>query len=268
MKLNFFGKNPPPKAFFQYVALLAGALVLFGLLSFANIDFKIGPHKFKDIGIKKFFYPEELPVGLMAYVSSKEKTDDKVDSSSQRFLLIGDSMLEFLRIRLNDYCRKNGHSMNTVIWYSSSTLWYGQCDTLKHFIKKHNPSYVLLVLGANELFIRDIKTERAEYVRHIIAQMDTLPFLWIGPPNWKDDTGINDLILHYTGSKRYFPSKDLSYERTKDGAHPKKASAFKWMDSIAVFLQNKAEKKILMSPPDTFFNKIPPTEILQPNAPF
>ena len=97
--------------------------------------------------------------------------------------------------------------------------------------------------------------------------MDTLP-LWIGPPNWKDDTGINDLILHYTGSKRYFPSKDLSYERTKDGAHPKKASAFKWMDSIAVFLQNKAEKKILMSPPDTFFNKIPPTEILQPNAPF
>ena len=106
MKLNFFGKNPPPKAFFQYVALLAGALVLFGLLSFANIDFKIGPHKFKDIGIKKFFYPEELPVGLMAYVSSKEKTDDKVDSSSQRFLLIGDSMLEFLRIRLNDYCRK------------------------------------------------------------------------------------------------------------------------------------------------------------------
>ncbi len=158
--------------------------------------------------------------------------------------------------------------MQTVIWYSSSSLWYGQCDTLQHFIKKYNPTYVVLVLGANELFIKDIKTERAKFVSNIVAQMGKLPFIWVGPPNWKDDTGINDLILQYAGESRYFPSKNLTYERTKDGAHPKRESAYKWMDSIAVFMQNKAAYKVLMTPPDTLYGKVPPTVILQPNPPF
>ncbi len=221
----------------------------------------------KDSKIKQFFHPEPLMAEAADSIGENEKSDH-VDSSAQKFLFIGDSMLEFLRIRLNDYCRKNGHTMNTVIWYSSSSLWYGQCDTLKHFIHKHKPTYVLLCLGANELFIKDIKTERAPFVSHIVKQMGDLPFVWIGPPNWKDDTGINDLILSYTGKSRYYPSKNLSYNRTRDGAHPTRESAYKWMDSVAVYLQKDARHRILMEMPDTFFGKIPPTEILQPNAPF
>lgn len=266
--LSFFNSQKPPRDYFQYVWLLLGSLVLFTVLSFANAKISIGSYEIKDSGIRKFFIPEVLPLAQAAASVEQEGSGDKVDSSAQKFLLIGDSMLEFLRIRLGDYARKNGHSVNTVIWYSSSSLWYGQCDTLKHFINKHKPTYVLLGLGANELFVKDISTERAEYVRNIIAQIDTLPFVWIGPPNWKDDTGINDLILRYAGKDRYFPSKNLSYERSKDGAHPKRESAYKWMDSVAVYLQTEARYKILMTPPDTFFNKVPPTEILQPNPPF
>jgi len=266
--LKFFDSQKPPRDYFQYVWLLLGVLVLFTVLSFSNVKIRIGSYELKDSGIRKFFLPEVLPMAQAADSIVQEGTGEKVDSSAQKFLLIGDSMLEFLRIRLGDYCRKNGHTMNAVIWYSSSSLWYGQCDTLKNFINKHKPTYVLLVLGANELFIKDITTERAEYVRNIIAQMDTLPFVWVGPPNWKDDTGINDLILRYAGKDRYFPSKNLSYERTKDGAHPKRESAYKWMDSVAVYLQTEARYKILMTPPDTFLNKVPPTEILQPNPPF
>lgn len=237
-------------------------------MSFSGVKIRIGSVELKDSGIRKFFYPEVLPLALMADSIEKEGTGDQVDSSAQKFLLIGDSMLESLRIRLQDYCRKNGHTMDAIIWYSSSSLWYGQCDTLKHFINKYKPTYVLLVLGANELFIKDITTERAEYVKNIIAQMDTIPFVWVGPPNWKDDTGINDLILRYAGKDRYFPSKDLTYERASDGAHPKRQSAFKWMDSVAVYLQTEARYKILMEVPDTFLNKVPHTEILQPNPPF
>jgi hypothetical protein len=266
--LKFFKSQKPPRDYFQYVWLLLGSLILFSVLSFTQTKIVIGNYELKDSGIRNFFLPEVLPLANIADTIKKTGGNDKVDSSAQKFLLIGDSMLEFLRVRLNDYCRKNNHTMNTVIWYSSSSLWYGQCDTLKYFINKHKPTYVLLVLGANELFVKNITTERAEYVRNIVAQMDPLPFVWIGPPNWKDDTGINDLILRYAGKDRYYPSKKLSFERTKDGAHPKRESAYNWMDSVAVYLQTEARYKILMAKPDTFLNKVPPTEILKPNPPF
>lgn len=263
--MKFFKRHWPPRDYFRYLYLLAGTLIAFAVLSFSGYTLQIGTLALKDSKIKQFFYPDTVPVAPK--IDSSQITE-KVDSSAQRFLFIGDSMLEFLRIRMNEYCKKNGHTMQTVIWYSSSSLWFGQCDTLKHFIKKYNPTYVVLVLGANELFIKDIKTERAKFVSNIIAQMGKLPFIWVGPPNWKDDTGINDLILQYAGESRYFPSKNLTYERTKDGAHPKRESAYKWMDSIAVYMQNDAAYKVLMTPPDTLYGKVPPTVILQPNPPF
>ena len=184
-------------------------------------------------------------------------------SSGEKILLIGDSMNENLRIRLNDYCIKNGHEMHCVIWYGSTTKQFGTCDTLAHFIRKTGATYVLLTLGANELFIRNIAEKRTGYVKHIIEQMGNLPFVWIGPPNWKDDTGINDLILQHVGPGRYFESKKLSFERKKDGAHPTKSSAFNWMNHIAEYLGNDALHPIAMTPPDTNYNKLPHTTILQ-----
>lgn len=257
----------PPRDYFHYIYLIAGTLVLFMVLSFTTGEIMIGNLRLKNAGINQFFVPNPAPA-MIADSIKNDPHSETVDSSGQKFLFIGDSMLEFLRIRLNDYCARNGHTMNTVIWYSSSSLWYGQCDTIEHFINKHKPTYVLLCLGANELFIKDIKTERSGYVSHIIQQMGDLPFVWIGPPNWKDDTGINDLIIRYAGKDRYFPSKNLSYNRTSDGAHPTRESAYKWMDSVAVYLQNDARHRILMEMPDTFKGKVPPTEILKPNAPF
>ena len=76
-------------------------------------------------------------------------------------------------------------------------------------MKKFKPTYVFLVLGANELFVRDIIKKRTKYVKNILQQLDTVKFVWVGPPNWKDDTGINTMILRNVGSDRYFPSKNL-----------------------------------------------------------
>lgn len=260
-------QNKTPRTYFYFLFLLIGVLGFFTLLSFTGVQIKIGQLELKDTKIKQFFYPEVLPTAVFADSTLRDNVQSEPDTASQRFLLIGDSMLEFLRIRLNDYCRHNGHTMNTVIWYSSSTLWYGQCDTITHYIKKYEPTYIILVLGANELFIKDIISERQKYVKHILGEMKDLPYIWVGPPNWKDDTGINDLIVRNVGRKRYFPSKDLSYERTKDGAHPTRESAYKWMDSIAKFMYNDAMYKVIMEMPDTFTYKVPKTEIIQPKPP-
>ena len=187
-----------------------------------------------------------------------------VDTTRQRFLLIGDSMGEYLRLRLNDYCNKNGHTMESVIWYSSSTEYFGTCDTLTHFIETYKPTYILLTLGSNELFIKNIKEKREDYVKHILAEVGNIPYIWIGPPNWKEDTGINDLIVENVGAGHYFESKKLSYERGSDHAHPVKSSAYKWMDSIAYYLYNDAAHRVVMEYPDKSVSKIPHTVILSP----
>ncbi len=186
------------------------------------------------------------------------------DTSSQKILIIGDSMLEGLSLRLQDYSEHNGHEMQAVIWYSSQSLWFGKSDTLKHFIEKFNPTYVILVLGANELFVPKIIERRKKYVEKIISQLDSVKFVWVGPPNWKDDTGINKLIVDAVGWDRYFPSKNLKYRRTKDGAHPTYESAAVWMDSIASWLCNYSKYPIKMEKPEHKRKKSPKRIILSP----
>ncbi len=252
----------------KFAAILMILMIALTIYSYKQEPIKIFKTEIKQSEIQEFYSPTELPLGMLAEKTrNKSRTQStKMDSSSQRFLLIGDSMLETLGYRLNDYCRKNKHTMNSVIWYSSSTLWYGNCDTISYFIKKYNPTYVIIVVGANELFIRNIRS-RDKLVKNIIRQLGDLKYIWVGPPNWKEDTGINDLILRNTGKGRYYPSKKLTYDRFKDGAHPTRKSGYMWMDSVAAFIMNKSMYPVLLKFPDTPAKKNPPTILLGPHPP-
>jgi hypothetical protein len=252
----------------KFAGILAISLIILYFYSNKITPLKIFNIEIKQSGIRDFSEPSEIPVGKSEY-NLRDKTritPTPVDSSAQRFLLIGDSMLEVLGYRLNDYCMKNGHEMNSVIWYSSSTLWYGSCDTISYFINKFNPTYVILVIGSNELFIKDIRS-RDKYVKNILKQVGDRKYFWVGPPNWKDDTGINDLIVRNVGHKRYYPSKNLVYERFKDGAHPTKKSGVMWMDSVAAFIMKKSMYPVLLNYPDMPSRKNPPLTILGPHPP-
>lgn len=296
-KIKKGNKRRLPISYWEYLSLLAITLVLFSIyaLKWGDTYFSF---EIKRMGISKYSSEktENLPtdasdtnvvttlysdsvnadipltfadsISIQASINGGDYTYPHIDTvndsgSGERFLLLGDSMNEFLRLRLNDYCIANGHSMNCVIWYGATTLQYGTCDTIAYFIRKHHPTYILLTIGSNELFIRNIKEKRLLYVQHIIRQMGNIPFLWIGPPNWKDDTGINDLIVSNVGTSRYFESKKLTFKRCKDGAHPTKSSAFEWMDKIASYLSTNAAKTVLMNNPDTTYNRIPHTTILK-----
>lgn len=165
------------------------------------------------------------------------------DTSAHRILFIGDSMVEGLRHRLSQYATANGHSMECVIWYSSSSKYWAQGDTLLHFIHRFDPSYIFVCVGANELFVRNLE-EREAAVGKIIRELGDLPFIWIGPPNWKPDTGINDILLRLCGRKRYYPSLRLSYERASDGAHPVMRSYNMWADSVSTWLRDSSAHPI------------------------
>lgn len=173
----------------------------------------------------------------------------KVDTMPKTILFFGDSMLEGLSPRLADYCKENGHKLYTVIWYSSTTEIWGSCDTLSTFIRQYKPDYVVACLGANELFVKDIKKKRAPYLEHILKEIGDRPLLWIGPPNWKEDTGINSLLEDRLEEGTFFLSNGMKFDRKRDGAHPTSASAALWMDSIVRWMPAKCLHPIKMEMP-------------------
>ena len=185
------------------------------------------------------------------------------DTSAHRILFVGDSMVEGLRYRLSQYATANGHTMQCVIWYSSSSKYWAKGDTLTHFIRKFDPTYVFLCIGANELFVRNLD-EREAAVGKIVREIGDLPFIWIGPPNWKPDTGINDILLRHCGKKRYYPSLRLQYQRAKDGAHPVLASYNMWADSVSTWLRDSSAHPIRWDIPEKDTPKTHGVTILSP----
>lgn len=217
------------------------------------------------------FKPDTVIPSLKDIVSnSSEVKDEKqapekvlLDTIPQSILFIGDSMLEGLGPRMGAYAKKNGHRLRNVIWYSSTTETWGSCDTLKHFIRKFKPSYIIVCLGANELFVRNIKTKRNKYLNNILSQIGNIPYVWIGPPNWKEDTGINQMLQESLRDGSFFLSKNLKFDRSSDGAHPTRSSAAKWMDSVARWMVNESVHPIKMEMPDEKSARAT-TVILQP----
>lgn len=248
-------------------------LIKFSLLLFVIISMMIwySMHKkeislfgidIKQNTVASFFQPMNDIIAFLG-IRFEWNKHDVTDTTKQRILIIGDSMSGFLRLRLNDYCEHNGHSMYSVVWNSGNTVWYAETDTLDYFINRFNPTYIIIVLGSNELLLP--KPEyRQKHIDKIIEKIGNIPFVWVGPPNWREDTGINNLILRSVGRKRFFPSLNLTFDRLADGAHPTRQSAYKWMDSIAVFLSQKAKYKIVMDFPDKHASNYPPTTMLAP----
>jgi hypothetical protein len=181
-------------------------------------------------------------------VSNLQQPENKTDTTSQSILLIGDSMAYTLIFRLADYCLQNNHTMHVVSWVSSSTVGFGACDTLRHYIDKFKATYVIFVIGSNELFVDNIKQNRAKYIDRILKQIGRTRCVWIGPPNWKEDTGINDLLLESVGKEKFFLSKNLKFHR-RDHAHPTLESAAMWMDSIASWIKRESCYKIKLDWP-------------------
>lgn len=252
--------------YFKLVGILIIPLIALTIYSFSDLELSIGRFTLQKTNIRRHF-PKAIsivtPIPVRDSLKTINHTSIITDTTNQRILLFGDSMVEGLSKRLRNYAAENNHELLNVIWYSSSTKIWAESDTITYYLKKFNPSYIFICLGGNELFVRDLD-KRENYIQIILQKIGDKPFVWIGPPNWKADTGINDLIKKQTGNNRYFPSKELSFDRKEDGAHPTPASAAKWMDSIAVWLQDSAQYRIRMEFPQQNNRQKGKTEILKP----
>ncbi|MES2388291.1 MAG: SGNH/GDSL hydrolase family protein [Bacteroidota bacterium] len=170
---------------------------------------------------------------------------DKVDSSSQHILLIGDSMAECLYFPFLKYAKYSRHKITGRFWYGSNTTNWAAKDTLRKVIRRHKPSLVMFSLGANELFIQHIRN-REKFLKRILAQMDSTPYIFIGPPNWKKDTGFNDMVMDNVPADQFFLSANIKLDRRKDGAHPTMDASKIWADTLANWMSTRSRYRILI----------------------
>ena len=194
--------------------------------------------------------PASVTTGNTARVARTDSSGE-LDTTRKSILFIGDSMLEGLGPRLAAYAEENGHTLVNVIWYSSTTEVWGRTEKLKGYIAEYHPDYIFVSLGGNELFVSNIRDRRQKYLNHILSQIGDIPFVWIGPPNWKPDTGINEMLAETLRPGQFYLSytPDQHYDRARDGAHPTRASASAWMDRVCAWVMKSAAHRIVLHRP-------------------
>lgn len=248
------------KPYWGLWALLLAALVFFGVLSYWQDGIRVGPFELKTASFARDLGAEMTKPAVKTTDSvdtSGRQPGDKhpkgwrapVDTTAKTILFIGDSMLEGLAPRLAKYCDKNGHKLIEVIWYSSSTLCWGQSGRLTELINKYQPNYIFVCLGANELYVPDIKRTRRPHLKKMLAEIGDIPYVWIGPPNWDEDTGINDLLQQEVEDGCFYLSANDHFDRSRDGAHPTRPSAHLWMDRVVKWLGEKGAHPIRLDKP-------------------
>lgn len=258
-------------------ALLLTALVFFTVLSLKTDGIKLGGFEIKTSSfaqsMKSIFTGGDSTAidsldanGRLPNGRHPKGWRAPVDTTAQTILFIGDSMLEGLGPRLAAYCDVSGDTLIEVIWYSSSTLYWAQSGRLTELINKFHPTYVMVCLGANELYVPDIRNARKPFVKKILAEIGNLPYLWIGPPNWDTDTGINDLLADNLDEGCFYVSAKDKFERSRDGAHPTRASAALWMDRVIKWMDGNAAYPLRFNHPGDTVGRASRIVVYQPPA--
>lgn len=233
--------------------LLSLSLVIILLISFLD-DIVIGKWEVKKAPFADTLFKEKSQSDNTKIefdsINEKDEQEVKTDSTPQNILLIGDSMTLNLALRLSQYAQHNGHKFQAVNWDSSNTITWAKSDTLDNLIKRYHPTYVFISLGANELYLSKPEGHR-KYVETIIEKIGKIPYVWIGPPNWKEDNGLNDMIEDACSKGNFFRSAGMEFERKKDKVHPTRSASALWIDSIARWMPKSSHPIVLSFPPDS-----------------
>ena len=115
--------------------------------------------------------------------------------------------------------------------------------------------FIVVVLGLNELYARDL-TKRTQAANLLRAKFGNTPYLWIGPANFMEDSGINKVFEQIATSERFILSKHLNLPKSTDKRHPNREGYRIWMDYIAKFIQASKLYDFKFEKPKKFGNRI------------
>lgn len=266
---------PPPRrrlAVLETLAIFAIAWVMLGAYAFREAPLQVAGMEVKQTDIAALWRGEEtdapaaprgLAVGAPAPPPPPVVEPEvepavalaparAVNEEPQRILLFGDSMIDELMLRLADYCAHNGHELHPAIWYGAGVINWSQDDKLDRLLREVKPTFVIAVLGSNDLTSRNLRPRRVA-VKRVLDKLEGQPLIWVGPPNWTEDTGINQLLGEAVGPGRYFRSETLfqrrNLPRAPDGIHPTHSASGIWMDEVASWIMAASDHPIALREP-------------------
>lgn len=231
--------------------LLAVSLLIIVIISFVE-DINIGSYTLKKSPIAENLLAERVDNDSTIRSDSIKVIEEKVETDSlpQIILVFGDSMSHNLGLRLAQYAKHNGHEIHTVNWDSSNTKIWADYDTLQYYINQYHPTQIFVSLGSNEVLLPKPDLRRPQ-IKKILSVIGDIPYVWIGPPNWREDTGINAVIASECKPGTFFLSDGMEFERGPDKIHPTRKSSALWMDSVIRWLPKTPHPFRADLPPDS-----------------
>ncbi len=155
----------------------------------------------------------------------------------------GDSMVGFyagLEKGLGPYYEAMG---SKYVQDATTNAAIASFDHGEHFAKMlatHNPDLVLITLGANDVFL-PAPQRVARNVASIAKKTAGRKCFWIGPPVWKKDTGVVDVIRENCAPCIFYDSSSLKLERRADGIHPDDKGGETWAKAFFDFYKTQPD---------------------------
>lgn len=166
--------------------------------------------------------------------------DTVVSPAVKKILFIGDSMTGWMAERLNAYGDINGFEVATVVWDGSTISKWANSGALPRLISRNSPDAVIISLGMNEMFEQRPEARLSKPVDKIISEIDSIPYLWIGPPSWpghQEGRKFNDWLASRLGDRNFFYSFHLPLSRqSKSNPHPSRKGIEDWIDMVVEWI--------------------------------
>lgn len=250
------GKRIPPV--YGLWLLLTAAMAIFIGLSLAG-DISIGGYtlnkaRYPEVLLAKEETPEPVVTPVEVPVDTLDVGIEEVpvpaDTTVHKVLIFGDSMTHNLAMSISKYGTKNNYKVTGVTWESSSIPAWRSSGKIKKYMEMVNPDFVIISLGANEVGLKNFE-RRIPEVKGIVEELGETPYVWVGPPLWKEDPGIYSMLNQALPAGRLFiTGPDMEIPRGPDHIHPTRRGADMWADTLMRWMAHSPHP-ILAEVPDS-----------------
>lgn len=247
------GRIPPMLSLWL---LLAVALVIFVGLSLREEELQVGGYT-----LTKARFPETLlardekePAEAPDTVAPPDTIAEEVimepDTTVHNVLVFGDSMTHHLAMSIAKYGTKNGYKVTGVTWESSAIPGWAGSGKIGQYMEMTKPDFVIVSLGANEMELKYFDKRESD-IKKIEEQIGDVPFVWVGPPLWKEDKGVYEMLEGALPKGVVFKTdQGIEIERGPDHVHPTRKGADAWADTLMRWIR-RSPHPILTEVPDS-----------------
>lgn len=245
-------KKPSPV--FAMWILITVALIIFIGISFSE-DIRIGSHTIKKAAFHETLLAGgesekiEIPIEINDTMPLPVETLVEPDTTVHSVLVFGDSMTHHLAMSISKYGTKNNYKVLGVTWESSSIPGWRNSGKIRKYMEMSKPDFVIISLGSNEMGLKSFE-RRIPDIKGIISQIGDIPYIWVGPPLWKEDKGLYPVLEKAIPKGKVFKIEDMDISRGPDHVHPTRRGADQWVDSLMRWIK-KSEHPILTEIPDS-----------------